>query len=217
MNHGSVVRGWLGVQIQSVSQDIADSLGLKDAAGAIVGEVSDGSPAAKMGFKIGDVITAVNGKQVKDSRDLALTISQMNPGAQAKITYWRDGASHDANVTLGTLPTTDQMASNDNGNNDNGGKMIQPSTLKDLGMTLSPDNNNKGVVISDVDPTGAAAANGLETGDVIISVGNKSVSSPADVEKMVADAKANGQKAVLLYVKSGSQPPAFVALPFAKT
>ena len=217
MQHGSVVRGWLGVQIQSVSQDIADSLGLKDAAGAIVGEVSDGSPAAKMGFKVGDVITAVNGKQVKDSRDLALTISQMNPGAEAKITYWRDGASHDASVTLGTLPTTDQMASNDNGNNDKGGKMIQPSTLKDLGMTLSPDNNDQGVVISDVDPTGAAAANGLETGDVIISVGNKSVTSPADVEKMVADAKASGQKAVLLYVKSGSQPPAFVALPFAKT
>ena len=81
MKHGTVVRGWLGVQIQSVTQDIADSLGLKDAAGALVGEVQDGSPAAKAGFKVGDVILAVNGEPVKDSRDLALRISRMDPGA----------------------------------------------------------------------------------------------------------------------------------------
>ncbi len=115
MKHGSVVRGWLGVQIQSVSQGIADSLGLKQAEGAIVGEVMDGSPAQKAGFKVGDAITAVDGQPVKDLRDLALRISQMDPGTKVTVTYWRGGESHTADVTLGTLPDTQKMASADQG------------------------------------------------------------------------------------------------------
>ncbi len=216
MKHGSVVRGWLGVQIQTVDQGIADSLGLKQVEGAIVGEVTDGSPAAKAGFKVGDAITAVNGQPVKDSRDLALRISEMNPGTKVTVTYWRGGTSHDAEVTLGTLPTTQQLASADQGN---GGKQVTPSTLKDFGLTLSPDTSNNqdgGVVISEVDPTGQAAEHGLQPGDVILSVGSTSVNTPAEVEKMVADAKAGGHKAVLLRIKSGDQTQ-FVALTFAQT
>ncbi len=216
MKHGSVVRGWLGVEIQTVDKGIADSLGLKQAEGAIVGQVTDGSPAAKAGFKVGDAITAVNGQQVKDSRDLALKISQMDPGSKVSVTYWRNGASHDVDVTLGTLPDTQQMASNNQSNS--APQQAQPSTLKDFGLTLSPDTNsqNGGVVVSDVDPTGKAAEQGLQPGDVILSVGSKSVSSPAQVEKMVADAKAGGHKAVLLRIKSGDQTH-FVALAFAQT
>ena len=216
MNHGSVVRGWLGVQIQSVDQGIADSLGLKQAEGAIVGEITDGSPAAKAGFAVGDTITAVNGQPVKDSRDLAVRISQMNPGSKVTVTYWRGGTSHDTDVTLGTLPNTDQMANADQGNGP--APAVKPSTLKEFGLTLSPDANSQdgGVVISDVDPSGQAAERGVQPGDVILSVGSTSVSSPSDVEKMVADAKAGGQKAVLLRIKSGDQTQ-FVALPFAKS
>ncbi len=218
MTHGAVVRGWLGVQIQTVDQGIADSLGLKQAEGAIVGEVQDGSPAQKAGFQVGDAITAVNGQAVKDSRDLALKISQMDPGAKVTVTYWRGGASHTADVTLGKLPDTQKMASADQGNG--GGPAVQPSALTDFGLTLSPDNNpsnqDGGVVISEVDPTGQAAEHGLQAGDIILSVGSKSVKSPADVEKMVADAKAGGHKAVLLRIKSGDQTQ-FVALTFAQT
>ena len=215
MNHGSVVRGWLGVQIQSVDQGIADSLGLKQAEGAIVGEVQDGSPAQKAGFQVGDAITAVNGTQVKDSRDLALRISKMDPGAKVTVTYWRNGSSHQADVTLGTLPDTQKMASADQGK---GGPAVKPSALQDFGLTLSPDANSQdgGVVISDVDPTGKAAEHGLQPGDVILSVGSTTVDTPAQVEKMVADAKAGGHKAVLLRIKSGEQTQ-FVALPFANT
>ncbi len=215
MKNGAVVRGWLGVQIQSVDQGIADSLGLKQAEGAIVGEVQDGSPAQKAGFKVGDAITAVNGQPVKDSRDLALKISQMNPGSKVSVTYWRSGNSHDVDVTLGKLPDTAKMASADQGN----GPAVQPTAdIKDFGLTLSPDTNSQdgGVVISDVDPTGQAAEHGLQPGDVILSVGSKSVNSPADVEKIVADAKAGGHKAVLLRIKSGDQTQ-FVALTFAQT
>ena len=173
-------------------------------------------PGAKAGFKVGDAITAVNGQPVKDSRDLALRISEMNPGSKVTVTYWRGGTSHDADVTLGTLPKTQQMASADQGNS---GKKVMPSALKDFGLTLSPDtssNQDGGVVISDVDPTGQAAEHGLQPGDVILSVGANSVNTPADVEKMVADAKAGGHKAVLLRIKSGDQTQ-FVALTFAQT
>ena len=96
---------------------------------------------------------------------------------------------------------------------------MQPSALKDFGLTLSPDtanNQDGGVVIAEVDPTGQAAEHGLQPGDVILSVGAKSVNSPAEVEKMVADAKAGGHKAVLLRIKSGDQTQ-FVALTFAQT
>ncbi len=218
MKHGSVVRGWLGVQIQSVDQNIADSIGLKQAEGAIVGEVTDGSPAQKAGFQVGDAITAVNGQPVKDSRDLALRISQMDPGTKVTVTYWRVDGSHTADVTLGTLPDTQQLAAADQSGKDQAAK---PASLEDFGLTLSPDNNNNnnqdgGVVIANVDPTGQAAEHGLQPGDVILSVGAKSVNSPAEVEKMVADAKAGGHKAVLLRIKSGDQTQ-FVALTFART
>ena len=112
MKHGSVVRGWLGVQIQSVDAGHCRQPRPQDSRKApSSARSSDGSPAAKAGFKVGDAITAVNGQPIKDSRDLALRISEMNPGTKVTVTYWRDGASHDVDVTLGTLPDTDQMAS----------------------------------------------------------------------------------------------------------
>ncbi len=140
----------------------------------------------------------------------------MNPGSKVAVTYWRGGISHDVDVMLGTLPTTDQMANADQGNSP--GAAVEPSALKEFGLTLSPDTNSQdgGVVVSDVDPAGQAAEHGVQPGDVILSVGSKAVSSPADVEKMVAEAKAGGNKAVLLRIKSGDQTQ-FVALPFAKT
>jgi len=107
MKSGSVVRGWLGVQIQSITKDIADSLQMPDAKGALVAEIQPNSPAEGTGLKVGDAIIAVDGQPVKDSRDLAVRISDMAPGATAKITYWRGGAKHDVDVKLGTLPPQD--------------------------------------------------------------------------------------------------------------
>jgi serine protease Do len=212
-DHGSVVRGWLGVQIQPVTRVIADSLKLKDVAGALVSEPQDGSPAVTAGIKSGDTILAVNDKTVKDPRELAMTIAGMAPGAKVKITYWRDGASHDADVTLGTLPTTDQLASLDK---NAPGPAVKPSALDDFGLSLGPSDDKSGVVITDVDPNGQAAENGLQPGDVILAVGDSAVTAPADVEKKVADAKTGGSKAVLLRVKSGDNTR-FVALSFART
>jgi serine protease Do len=211
--HGAVVRGWLGVQIQPISKEIADSIKLDGTKGALVADPQKGGPAIAAGLKAGDAITAVDGSEIKNPRALAAKIAGYAPGTTVKITYWRDGASHDVEVKLGKLPSDDQLASNQS---DDSGSQAQPSALDDFGLALGPSDDNKGVVVTDVDPNGQAAERGLQPGDVILSVGDTAVKAPADIEKKVADAKAGGSKAVLLRVQSGDQTR-FVALSFAHT
>src|SRR6185312_12598759 len=102
---GAVTRGWIGVQIQPVTSDIADSLGMKEAAGALVTEPQSNGPAAKAGIESGDVITTVNGTQVKDARDLAKKIGSQPPGEAVKLGVLRKGADKTVSVTLGTMPS----------------------------------------------------------------------------------------------------------------
>lgn len=213
-DNGKVVRGWLGVQIQEVTPEIADSLNLKDNHGALVADVLKDAPAAKAGFKVGDAILAVNDQPVKDSRDLSLRISRIQPGQSVKITYWRDGASHDMDVTLGTLPSNDKLASAEPSGNDS--KAIPGSTLDEFGLSVAQADDKNGVIITEVDPNGQAAERGLQAGDIILSVGDTQVTDPAQVEKKIADAKAGGQKAVLLRIQSGDRTQ-FVALSIAKS
>lgn len=211
---GAVVRGWLGVQIQTITNDIADSLRLGDERGALVSEVTPDSPAATMGFKAGDAITAVNGVAVKDSRDLAMRISAMHPGDKARVTYWRDGKQQTVDVALGTLPSSESLASlNSSGMPDQPG---MATSLDDFGLKLEPADDGVGVAITDVDPNGPAAARGLQPGDVILSVGDGSVTTPAEVEKRIADAREEGLKAILFRIRSGDRTQ-FVALPIARS
>jgi len=210
-DHGTVVRGWLGVQIQNISQDIADSIGLKEAKGALVADPQDGGPALKAGLKSGDAITAINGQAISDPRDLASKVADMAPGTKVTVTYWRDGKSNDVEVTLGKLPATDQQASNDDSNTPD----VKPSSLEDFGLAIAPSDDNSGVVITDVDPNGQGAEKGLQAGDVILSVGDKSVTKPTEVEKTMADAKSGGRKSILLRVKSGDQTR-YIALSFTR-
>jgi serine protease Do len=203
------------VQIQPISQGLADSMKLSSTQGALVNDVTAGSPAAKMGFKVGDAITAVDGQPVKDSRDLALKISALEPGKTIKVTYWRDGASHDTDVTIGTFPSDDQLAAATS--KDTGGKSAgATSLLSDFGLSIAPSDDQAGVVVSDVDPNGQAAEVGLQAGDKILSVGDSEVNTPADVETKIAAAKKDGLKAVRLRVQSGDTTQ-FVALTFATT
>ncbi len=149
---------------------------------------------------------------MKDDRDLSSRIAQMAPGKTVKVTYWRDGTSHDTDLTLGTYPTDDQLAA--------AGKVApSPRTARErLALGLRADraasDDDSGVAVTDVDPNGQAAEAGIQPGDVILRVGNTDVKTPSDVQKQVADAKAAGLKAVRLMVKSGDQTQ-FVALTFA--
>ena len=208
--HGSVTRGWIGVQIQPVTQDIADSLGLKKAEGALVAEPQANSPAAKSGIEAGDVITAVDGKEVKDARDLAKKIGGMAPKTSVKLTVLHKGGEKVVNLTLGELPNSKEArATSQEGE---GG-----TDMGKLGLTLAPASRvagagTEGVAVTGVDSSGVAADHGFSTGDVILEIAGKSVSTPADVRDVIASARTQGKRSVLIRVKKGENTR-FVALP----
>jgi serine protease Do len=213
---GAVTRGWIGVQIQPVTDDMAESLGLNKAEGALVAEPQEGGPAAKAGIKAGDVIAAVDGRPVKDARDLAKRIGAMAPGASVKLDVIRNGSHQTLTFVLGELPKDQKQAKA------KGGEEHEQSgtELPRLGLTLSPAGGvagagSEGVVVTAVDPDGPAATHGFKSGDVILEVAGKAVSSPADVRKALADARSDGKRAVLMRIKSGDTTR-FVALPLGR-
>jgi serine protease Do len=208
---GVVTRGWLGVQVQPVTAGIAESLGMKNAEGALVDEAQADTPAAKAGIQAGDVITAVNGTAIKDSRGLAREISGMAPGSSAKLDIIRKGDAKTINVTLATMP--DKMPKQANA----GSSEDTTRGVPHLGLSVAPAGDvagagSKGVVVTAVDPDGPAAEHGLQSGDVILDVGGKSVSSVADLRSALADAKSGGKHDVLMRIKSADNTH-FVAVP----
>ncbi len=210
---GAVTRGWLGVQVQPVTAEIADSLGLKAAHGAIVDNPQDGSPAAKAGIEVGDVITAVNGTAIKDSRDLARTIAGLAPGTSVKLDVVHKGDSKTVTLALGELPNERQAKGGDDGRTQQA-----PGTPR-LGLSLAPAGEvqgagQKGVVVTEVDPQGPAAQRGIQTGDVILNVGGKPVANVGEVRSELAQAKSSGKSSVLLQVKN-AEATRFVAVPLA--
>jgi serine protease Do len=194
---GSVTRGWIGVQIQNVTADLADDLGLKETTGALVAVAQKDSPAAAAGVKSGDVITAVDGESVADPHDLARRIAALGPKKTVKLTLIRNGSPMTIDVTLGTMPA-EKTASAETRSSDDSGE----SALAKLGLTLRPARGQDGVMVADVDPDGTAADKGLKQGDVILEVAGKSVSRPAEVVQAIASAKSDGKKSVLVRVKS---------------
>ncbi|WP_187436085.1 Do family serine endopeptidase [Bradyrhizobium hipponense] len=213
---GAVTRGWLGVQVQPVTADIADSIGLKEARGAIVDNPQGGSPAANAGIEAGDVITAVNGTAIKDSRDLARTIATLAPGSYVKLDVWHEGESKTMTLALGELPK--ERPAQGNGKTDDG--KVQPDAgTPRLGLSLAPAGDvqgagQNGVVVTEVDPQGPAAQRGIQTGDVILNVGGKAVASVGDVRSELAQARSSGRRSVLLQVKN-AEATRFVAVPLA--
>jgi serine protease Do len=207
---GAVTRGYIGVQVQPVTQDIADSMGLKTTSGALVAEPQSDGPAAKAGIKAGDVITSVNGTAVKDSRDLARQISNMAPGAAAKLDVMRNGEQKTVSVTLEKMPNQQQASAADE-------EGAATAGTPHLGISVAPASGvagagDKGVVVTAVDPDGPAAEHGLQSGDVILDVAGKSVGNAGDLRKALSDAKSAGKKDVLMRVKSADNTH-FVAMP----
>jgi serine protease Do len=207
---GTVSRGWLGVQIQPVTKDIADSLGLAEDSGALVVAPQAGSPGEKAGIKQGDVVTAVNGDPVKDPRDLARRIAAFAPDATVDVSLWRDGKSMEVKVKLGELPA--EQAAAQPGEDDAAPAPGAEQELSSLGLSVRPADGGKGLAIVDIDPDSDAADKGLKAGETITSVNNQEVSSVADVQKVIDQAKKDGRTRALFQVESeaGSR---FVALP----
>ncbi|HKN08477.1 MAG TPA: Do family serine endopeptidase [Pseudomonadota bacterium] len=211
---GVVSRGWIGVQIQPVTPEIAEGLGMKANEGALVAEPQADSPAAKAGIESGDVITAVNGHAVKDARDLARQIGAMAPGSTAKLGVWRKGEDKSFSLTLGELPKERQaaLAGSDSPSRD--------ADIPTLGLMLAPaaqvaGSGSEGVVVTEVNPDGLASEHGFKTGDVILDVGGKKVASATDVRNALVEAKKDGKRSVLMRLKS-EEATRFVAIPIAR-
>ena len=209
---GHVTRGWIGVQIQPVTPGIASSLGMKQAQGAIVDEPQPNSPAAKAGIEIGDVITALNGTPVKDSRDLARKIGMMAPGTTVTLDVLHKGQSKDLKLTLGEMPNVHQAKAET--------QTAPADSPTGLGLMLAPAYDvagygSKGLVVTGVEPESSAADQGIKTGDVILDVSGAPVSNVTDIRKALAAAKAQGKHDILMRVKTGDATR-FIALPFGR-
>lgn len=211
--NGKVVRGWLGVNIQRVTPDIAESLGLKKAEGALVAGVTEDSPAARGGLLQGDVIVAVNGERIEQMRELPRLIAAIPAGSDVSLTVLRNGNERGMTVKVGTMPETEKVASVDT---DEGGKVRLGMTLAsvdgDLRAKFNLPQGAAGVLIVDVDPDGVAAEKGLRPGDLIRRVSGQEAKQPADIAKAVEKAVSGKRKAVLFLV-SRSGNDLYVALP----
>jgi serine protease Do len=208
---GSVTRGWIGVQIQPVTPEIADSLGMKKPSGALVAEPQKDGPAVKAGIQAGDVIASVNDKPVTDARDLARKIGGLPPGATVKLGILRSGSEKTVSLTLGELPNAREARA------DTKEQPAQKSSSNEprLGLSLTPGGSEPGVVVAEVDPSGPAADFGFKAGDVILEVGGQTVTTPAEVGKALGKAREDGKRSVLMRVKS-EQGTRFVAIPLSR-
>ena len=220
--YGHARRGFLGVSIQPVTPDIAESLGLHEPAGALVGRVTDGGPADKAGIKGGDVILKFNGQDLKDVRTLQRVVAETPIGRQVPVVVWRDNKDVTVQASVGELPDDIQTAS-----------VTEPEKPKPdpavavsgLGAKLAPITDDtraqyklgadqKGVVVTDVDNDGFGATKGLKPGDVIVEVQQQAVSSPARVLELMDQYRKQNRKTVLMLVQSGNGMQ-WVAVPLA--
>jgi len=192
MEHGKVVRGYLGVLPQNITPALAKSLALKDTEGVLIGDVTAGAPAATAGLHRGDVILDVNGKKVENANQLRMTISMMSPGTAANLRFLHDGAEKTAQVKLGELP-------NEPGQSGESTHEAGKSGALD-GVSVDAARDGHGVVVTDLDSSSAAATAGLREGDVIQEVNRTPVSTVSAFSQAVERASAGN---VLLLVKRG--------------
>lgn len=219
--NGSIEHGYIGVQIQPVTPDVANAIGLAASAGALVAHVSDGSPAEAAGLKTGDIVTGFGGHDVKDPKDLSRAVADVTPGAQENLTVWRDGKNVDVSITIGSNDDGDKTASIDKTPSQaTDGNFNVPTlglSLSDLTpqvrQALNLSTSQKGAVVANINPDKAGAEQGIHEGDVIVSVNQIPVKNAKEASRAVAEASKSGKKSVLLLIERGDVQ-SFVAIPF---
>ena len=206
---GRTRRGWLGVRIQAVTDELAEGLGLEEPSGALVSEVTAGGPAADGGVEAGDVILKFDGKDVDEMRDLPRMVAETDVGKDVRVVVWRKGKTQTVKVVLGLLEEGEKPAPAEVD------KPAAPEAAESaLQMKLQPlteatrgeygiAEDIKGVVVTEVAANSPAAEKGIRPGDVIVEVAQEAVATPADVRGAVAKAKEEQRKSVLMLVQSG--------------
>jgi serine protease Do len=215
-DYGKTRRGWIGVRIQSVSDEIAQGLGLGHAAGALVASVSDKGPAEKAGIQAGDVIVKFNNQDVGEMRRLPRIVADSHVGATVPVEVWRKGGMKRLSITLGELPEEEKVAAAPASAPEPAEKT---STVNELGLVLAPLSGSlrekynlskelKGVVVTEVQPNSAAADKRIRPGDVILNVGpdQAAVSSPAQVKAKIEEARKAKVKNLLVRIETEGNP-----------
>jgi serine protease Do len=206
----NVHRGWLGVRIQAVTDEIAESLGLDKARGALVASVTDNGPAEVGGIRPGDVVLGFDGREVSDMRRLPRLVAETPVGKTVQVTLWRKRTENVVSVKVGRLEESDQQASTQN--TPKQGPKNEGGVVKTLGLTLSGitadlkekfslADDSKGVVVVDVAKDSPAAVKGVHPGDLIMEAAQEEVKSPAEVSSKIEEAKKSGRKSILLLVE----------------
>jgi serine protease Do len=217
---GELRRGWLGVRIQQVTDEIAESLNIKPARGALIAGVDDKGPAKPAGIEPGDVVVKFDGKDVKEPKDLSRVVADTAVGKEVDVVVIRKGQEETKKVTLGRLEDGEKAVQASNKTPE---PVEKPVTQKALGLdlaTLSKDLRSrykikdtvKGVVITNVDGASDAAEKRLSAGEVIVEVAQEAVSNAADVKKRIDQLKKDGKKSILLLVSNAEGELRFVAL-----
>jgi serine protease Do len=221
---GSVTRGWLGVEIQQMTPEMASALGLDRERGALVAGIQPDSPAAKAGLRVGDVITGYAGKPINSLQNLTTAVAETKIGSSQPIEIMRDGKTATINATIAQLKEEQQASAGSSGTARKGGAGAGTGGSETaMGLRLAPLNQAarqrfdiakdvKGVVVVDADPNSNAADQGVQPGDIIEQVNNHAVSQPKDVSAQVEQARKTGRKAVALLINRGGQQQ-FVAVP----
>ncbi len=202
VDHGHVVRGFLGATIQDVTPTMAKALGVNDAEGVLIGDVTAKGPAAQAGLKPGDVVIKMNGQSVADSAALRLQVSQTDPGTTVPLTVRRGNSTLDLNVKLGELPADHEKTAEDRSNLQSlQGLQVEPLTPA-VRQQLHLGQESHGVVISQVDPNGAAAAAGIREGDVVEEVNHQPITRVSEFEQAMQS--ASGQAILLRVMRDGT-------------
>jgi len=220
IKHGQVRRGWLGVHIQAVTDEIAETLGLKEAAGALVASVIKEGPAEKARIEAGDVILDFDGKKVTEMRRLPRMVADTEVGKEVPVTVWRNNKKVALKAKVGELTESVTEVAAKSGNTKKGG--AEETNVESLGLRLSSitpkvaeqfklGKDAKGVIVLKVDEKGPAAEKGIRAGDLIVEVSQEEVRAPGDIAKKVADARKAGRKSVLLLLE-GQGGLRFVAI-----
>ncbi|MCW8845194.1 MAG: DegQ family serine endoprotease [Gammaproteobacteria bacterium] len=212
IENGHVTRGWLGVQIQPVTEEIRSSLGLENTHGALISDVSTDSPAHKAGLEVTDVILDFDGQAVDDSRSLVRLVGRAKPDQKVPVTVWREGKKQTLKVKLGTLqdPEQEVVAANQPGS-DTGKLGLKVAPLdKQAREQLTLDDSVQGVLVTGVAPNSSAAKQGLRPGDVILRIGQSPVDTPQSLATAVESASKQGDSVLALVRRGDSQR--FVAL-----
>jgi serine protease Do len=222
--YGETRRGWLGVHVQNVTDEIAESLGLDEPKGALVATVSPDSPAAAAGIQPSDVILSFDGQAIENMRSLPRAVAATPIGKSVAVQVLRKGETLDVNVTVGQLPVSEEAADDATQDESGDNQDTAPEQEELLGLSIAPLTDElrsqygigqtiEGVVITEVKPDSPAAQKDVKPGDVIVEVTQEKVKQPRDVLARLEAVKKSGRRTVLLLLSDAKGELRFVAVP----